>query len=152
MPYQVIDPPASRSTLPVVRAWPPTRRSAWLAADAAAPFDLAAGPLFRATLLRLAADEHVLALAMHHVVGDEWSAGILRRELAGCTATRGRAVAAAAAGAVRRLRGVAAAVADRRGAGRASSRYWRERLAGAPVAGAADGPAAAGGAVRRRAR
>ncbi|MGC5568997.1 condensation domain-containing protein, partial [Streptomyces sp. FR-108] len=40
-----------------------------------------AGPLVRATLVRLAADEHVLALVMHHVVSDEWSGRILRREL-----------------------------------------------------------------------
>ncbi|HEX2078088.1 MAG TPA: amino acid adenylation domain-containing protein [Longimicrobium sp.] len=45
------------------------------------PFDLAAGPVFRARLLRLAADEHVLVLAMHHVVSDGWSLGVLFREL-----------------------------------------------------------------------
>ncbi|WP_345007254.1 condensation domain-containing protein, partial [Dactylosporangium siamense] len=37
--------------------------------------------MLRATLLRLGRREHVLALAMHHVVGDEWSEPILRREL-----------------------------------------------------------------------
>jgi amino acid adenylation domain-containing protein len=45
------------------------------------PFDLAAGPVFRARLLRLAEDEHVLVLAMHHVVSDGWSLGVLFREL-----------------------------------------------------------------------
>jgi amino acid adenylation domain-containing protein len=45
------------------------------------PFDLARGPLFRARLLRLGADEHVLVLAMHHVVSDGWSLGVLFREL-----------------------------------------------------------------------
>jgi amino acid adenylation domain-containing protein len=45
------------------------------------PFDLAAGPVFRARLLRLADDEHVLVLAMHHVVSDGWSLGVLFREL-----------------------------------------------------------------------
>jgi amino acid adenylation domain-containing protein len=49
--------------------------------EAAAPFDLAAGPLFRAALLRLAADAHVLVLGMHHVVVDGWSMGVLFREL-----------------------------------------------------------------------
>src|ERR1700724_4341271 len=52
-----------------------------VAADAAAPFDLAGGPLIRAVLVRLAAGDHVLALSVHHVVSDEWSAGILRREM-----------------------------------------------------------------------
>ncbi|MEU7876479.1 amino acid adenylation domain-containing protein, partial [Dactylosporangium sp. NPDC049140] len=82
VPYQVIDPPAE-FLLPVVdlSADGPAAAEAWLAADAVAPFDLAAGPLLRATLLRLAPDEHVLSLTMHHVAGDEWSAGILRREL-----------------------------------------------------------------------
>ena len=45
------------------------------------PFDLARGPLFRARLLRLGADDHVLVLAMHHVVSDGWSLGVLFREL-----------------------------------------------------------------------
>jgi amino acid adenylation domain-containing protein len=49
--------------------------------EAARPFDLAAGPLFRAVLLRLADDEHVLLLGMHHVVTDGWSQGILVRDL-----------------------------------------------------------------------
>ncbi|HEX6042084.1 non-ribosomal peptide synthetase [Longimicrobium sp.] len=45
-------------------------------------FDLANGPLIRAQLLRMAPDEHVLLLSLHHVVGDAWSLGILFRELA----------------------------------------------------------------------
>jgi amino acid adenylation domain-containing protein/non-ribosomal peptide synthase protein (TIGR01720 family) len=49
--------------------------------DAARPFDLEAGPLFRASLLRLADDDHVLLLAMHHVVSDGWSMEVLHREL-----------------------------------------------------------------------
>ncbi|WP_203854840.1 non-ribosomal peptide synthetase, partial [Dactylosporangium siamense] len=70
VPWQVIDPAPERFDLPVVDELGPDE-----------PFDLAAGPLFRATLLRVATDEHVLVLVMHHVIGDEWSAGILRREL-----------------------------------------------------------------------
>ncbi|HEX2211108.1 MAG TPA: amino acid adenylation domain-containing protein [Longimicrobium sp.] len=49
--------------------------------EAARPFELAGGPLFRAVLLRIAADEHVLVLGMHHVVSDGWSLGVLHREL-----------------------------------------------------------------------
>jgi amino acid adenylation domain-containing protein len=52
------------------------------AAEAARPFDLAAGPLFRATLYRLGADEHLLLLCMHHIVSDGWSLGVLFGELA----------------------------------------------------------------------
>src|SRR5580693_2865721 len=54
---------------------------ALVAADAAAPFDLGTGPLIRACLARLGRADHVLVLSVHHVVCDEWSAGILRREL-----------------------------------------------------------------------
>ncbi|MGW1606865.1 amino acid adenylation domain-containing protein, partial [Streptomyces eurythermus] len=46
------------------------------------PFDLAAGPLTRALLVRLGAEEHILLLAQHHIVTDGWSVGILTRELA----------------------------------------------------------------------
>ncbi|MFF8996860.1 non-ribosomal peptide synthase/polyketide synthase [Streptomyces achromogenes] len=46
------------------------------------PFDLAAGPLTRALLVRLGAEEHVLLLAQHHIVTDGWSVGVLTRELA----------------------------------------------------------------------
>ncbi|HEU4452819.1 MAG TPA: amino acid adenylation domain-containing protein, partial [Longimicrobium sp.] len=49
--------------------------------DAAAPFALERGPLFRARLVRLAADEHALLWNLHHAVTDGWSTGILSREL-----------------------------------------------------------------------
>src|SRR6185436_2978742 len=44
-------------------------------------FDLAAGPLFRAALLRLGDEDHVLLLSMHHIVSDGWSTGVFFREL-----------------------------------------------------------------------
>ncbi len=45
-------------------------------------FNLSEGPLFRATLLRLGQEEHVMLLTMHHIVSDEWSMGVLVREIA----------------------------------------------------------------------
>jgi amino acid adenylation domain-containing protein len=45
------------------------------------PFDLERGPLFRSTLLRLAEQEHVLLVSMHHIVSDGWSMGVFWREL-----------------------------------------------------------------------
>ncbi|SCL28926.1 non-ribosomal peptide synthetase/MFS transporter [Micromonospora inyonensis] len=45
------------------------------------PFDLADGPLLRATLIRLADDDHVLFLGKHHIVGDGWSVDVLLRDL-----------------------------------------------------------------------
>jgi amino acid adenylation domain-containing protein len=49
--------------------------------EATAPFDLAAGPLLRARLLRLEDDQHVLVLSMHHIATDGWSFGVLFQEL-----------------------------------------------------------------------
>ena len=45
------------------------------------PFDLARGPLLRATVLRQNDIESVLLLSMHHIISDGWSVGILFREL-----------------------------------------------------------------------
>ena len=45
------------------------------------PFDLAAAPLARATLVRLSPESHVLAVVMHHIVADGWSFRILFDEL-----------------------------------------------------------------------
>jgi amino acid adenylation domain-containing protein len=49
--------------------------------DAQRPFDLTAGPLFRAGLVRLGDEQCVLLLSMHHTVSDSWSLGLLAREL-----------------------------------------------------------------------
>ncbi|MFF7527470.1 condensation domain-containing protein, partial [Streptomyces pseudovenezuelae] len=84
VPHQVIDLPAP-GALPLadVSAASDRGAAAWalMSADAALPFSLADGPLIRALLIRLAPDEHVLALSMHHVVFDEWSKQVFRREL-----------------------------------------------------------------------
>jgi len=44
-------------------------------------FDLAGGPVLSAGLLRMGEQSHVLLLSAHHIVCDEWSTGILSREL-----------------------------------------------------------------------
>ena len=59
-----------------------TRRGGSRCEEARRPFDLARGPLLRATLLRLGEQEHVLLLTMHHIVSDGWSMGVLVREVA----------------------------------------------------------------------
>ncbi|MCR6482002.1 amino acid adenylation domain-containing protein [Amycolatopsis sp. OK19-0408] len=51
-------------------------------AAAAEPFDLAEGPLLRATLVRITDTEHLLAVCTHHIVGDGWSVDLLLRDLA----------------------------------------------------------------------
>ena len=50
-------------------------------AEAHAPFDLGAAPLFRARVLRIADDDHVLLLTFHHIVCDGWSAGVFHQDL-----------------------------------------------------------------------
>ncbi|MGH9239787.1 MAG: amino acid adenylation domain-containing protein [Vicinamibacterales bacterium] len=79
---------AATVALPIgdLRAVPATSRdeeAARLArAEIETPFDLAQGPLFRPRLLRLADDDHVLVLTMHHIVTDGWSMGIILAEIA----------------------------------------------------------------------
>lgn len=45
------------------------------------PFDLINGPLLRVGVVRLSATDHLLLLALHHIVADAWSIDLLRREL-----------------------------------------------------------------------
>jgi amino acid adenylation domain-containing protein len=45
------------------------------------PFDLKNGPLLRIILIKLAAEEHVLTMAMHHIVSDGWSMKVLVQEI-----------------------------------------------------------------------
>jgi len=49
--------------------------------EAKTPFDLSQGPLFRATLLRLDDEDHVVLISMHHIITDGWSFGVLYREI-----------------------------------------------------------------------
>ncbi|TCK33796.1 amino acid adenylation domain-containing protein [Paraburkholderia sp. BL8N3] len=50
--------------------------------EAAAPFDLATGPLIRGQLLELGAAHHILLITQHHIVSDGWSVGVLVEEIA----------------------------------------------------------------------
>jgi hypothetical protein len=47
------------------------------AAEQLRPYDLKAGPLARDLMLHLAADDHVLAIAMHHILCDASSFGVM---------------------------------------------------------------------------
>src|SRR4029077_20584285 len=85
-PVQRIGPPRSPA-LPVVdvSGLPEAVRAGEAARLAAEEgrrgFDLATGPLLRATLLRLGMEVPRLLLAMPHIVADGWSIGLLGREL-----------------------------------------------------------------------
>ncbi|MDQ3258529.1 MAG: condensation domain-containing protein, partial [Acidobacteriota bacterium] len=50
--------------------------------EAQRPFDLAQGSLLRTSLLRLGSEEHILLLAMHHIISDGWSTGVFFQEIA----------------------------------------------------------------------
>jgi amino acid adenylation domain-containing protein len=69
-----------------LRGEPPEERESLARAEAERltrePFDLCAGALLRIGLIRLAADEHILVLAMHHIISDAWSLGIIVDEFA----------------------------------------------------------------------
>lgn len=45
-------------------------------------FDLTRGPLYRASVVRLSANEHLFLFSAHHIVCDWWSAGVLMADLA----------------------------------------------------------------------
>ncbi|MDT0494213.1 amino acid adenylation domain-containing protein [Streptomyces griseus] len=93
VPTVVVDPPGE-IPLPVtdLTALPPTERAraleAQLAQAAGAPFDLAADRLWRARLLRVGEDEHVLAVTAHHAVFDGWSQGLFLHDLGTAYARR----------------------------------------------------------------
>jgi amino acid adenylation domain-containing protein len=49
--------------------------------EAKQPFDLARGPMVRASLIRLTVSDHLLLLTMHHIVSDGWSMSVFFNEL-----------------------------------------------------------------------
>lgn len=85
-PVQVIAPDVGRALERIdLTAWPEGDRIAEAGRQAAAlarqPFDLAVGPLARGAVMCLDARDHVVILAMHHIVTDGWSFGVAAREL-----------------------------------------------------------------------
>ncbi|MFB7511863.1 amino acid adenylation domain-containing protein [Streptomyces sp. NPDC056144] len=87
-PHQVVLAPAD-APLPVeARDCAPEAVDAEIDRAARRPFDLAAEPPVRVTLLRTAPEEHVLVVALHHIVGDGWSMGPLLRDLAAAYGAR----------------------------------------------------------------
>lgn len=139
-PVQLVAPQAGIE-LPVVdlAGWSSEDRdrelSSLLAQEAARPFDLARGPLWRARLYRLGPDEHVLLQCLHHIVSDAWSLVVLFREL-------GALYAAYSAGQAASLPELPVQYADYAQWQRESLRgqkleqelsYWRRKLEGLPT-------------------
>ncbi|NAO47946.1 amino acid adenylation domain-containing protein [Pseudomonas syringae] len=98
-------------------------------------FDLLNGPLVRGRLVRMAEDDHVLLVTMHHIVSDGWSADVLTREL-------GALYAAFSAGAEDPLPALPVQYADYAVWQRnwlsgdvlqQQRQYWQQTLGGAPA-------------------
>jgi hypothetical protein len=86
IPVQAIAPEcASVLSFVDLRHMPESRRRAALDTSLRAahsrPFDLANGPLWSVRVIRLAGNQYVLHLAMHHIISDDWSVQVLLREL-----------------------------------------------------------------------
>ncbi|MCY1079431.1 non-ribosomal peptide synthetase [Archangium lansingense] len=139
-PVQVVSPPRPLPLATVdLRRFPQHERQARLVSLAATesrrPFDIARGPLLRATLYRLSANDHFLLLVLHHLIADAWSIEGLVREL-------GQLYAAFNAGEPSPLEPLALQYADwacwqreRLDAGSLDVElaFWRAQLAGAPT-------------------
>ena len=84
-PFQLVHPPRQLK-LDVLdlreRADPQAEMQRIVLEQAVQPFDLESGPPWRLLLLRLADDDHVFDMTLHHIACDGWSANILFRELA----------------------------------------------------------------------
>ena len=140
LPVQVIDPNSSvplavedLSELPESDRETEARRRA--VEESWKPFKLARGPLFRARLFKLGAEDHLLTVVTHHTVSDGWSIGVLIYET-------GRLYDAFARGEPSPLPDLPVQYADyavwQRGwlqgeVLEAQLAFWREALAGVPT-------------------
>jgi amino acid adenylation domain-containing protein len=143
VPYQVIDPPPERIDIPLLDltmsgAPEPERerRARREMADLGRTvIDLSTGPLLAARLVKIADDDHMLGLCVHHIATDGWSGAILIRELAACyRAVRLETSSELAPLPVRYAD--YAAWERRRDSGDAVRRqlgYWRQQLSGLPA-------------------
>ena len=103
-------------------------------AEAALPFNLKTGPLLRTRVLRLRNDQHVLLVAMHHIVSDGWSIGIFSDEVgahysafaSGATPLPNLALQYADYSIWQNERGQNSQLEEHRS-------YWRDKLANLPV-------------------
>ncbi|EME99889.1 non-ribosomal peptide synthetase [Streptomyces mobaraensis NBRC 13819 = DSM 40847] len=155
-PYQKVLP-SEEARIPFeVRQVAPERLDEAVAEAGARAFDLAAAPPVHATLLTAGPETHVLCVALHHIVGDEWSEGVLLRDLDTAYAARRQGTAPAWQPLPLQFADHALWQRDLPADERLTA-YWTERLAGLPdeLTLPADRPRPAeptgrGGAVRMR--
>ncbi len=125
---QVLDLTSRAPALRETEAW------TQLAGFARAPFNLEQGPLLRALLIRLAPDEQLFQLCVHHIAADGWSMSVLLSEIS-------ERYAAAVSGRPAQLSELALEHVDyaaweheqeRAGLFEQDLDYWRTELQGAP--------------------
>ena len=81
VPRQTVSAPRCTLAEHDLSGQPEAALAEFCASEIARPFDLAAGPLFRAVLVRLGPDLHQLLILQHHIVSDGWSLGVMLAEL-----------------------------------------------------------------------
>ncbi|GJF34550.1 hypothetical protein KNE206_72500 [Kitasatospora sp. NE20-6] len=160
-PYQRILAPGAAGIPFEVREVTPRQLDTAVAGAGAYAFDLGVEVPVRATLLTAGPERHVLSVALHHIAGDEWSEGVLLRDLdsayAARTAGRAPVFAALPLQFADHALWQADLLAGTDGPAAAQTAYWTDRLAGLPaeLALPTDRPRPAeatgrGGAVRLR--
>nr|AJW65406.1 nonribosomal peptide synthetase [Nocardiopsis sp. CMB-M0232] len=97
-------------------------------------FDLGAGPLLRAVVVRLAEDDHVVCLVAHHACVDGWSLGVLVAELSAAYSARREGRPPVLPPLTVQYADFAAWEAERQRGRRHAKQidYWTERLRGMP--------------------
>ncbi|MEV6946666.1 amino acid adenylation domain-containing protein [Streptomyces sp. NPDC051172] len=88
VPVQIVDPPADvpftlTDHTGETRGSPEVRLRDCLTDILGQPFDLATQWPVKAELIRVAADQHVLVICLHHIACDGWSLDLLARDLGG---------------------------------------------------------------------
>ena len=96
------------------------------------PFDLTRGRLFRAELLRIAPQEHLLLMHAHHIVCDGWSWWVIVRELGTAYARGDDAGATLPPADSYAGYALAQALQPAAAGGRADETYWLGQFAGEP--------------------
>ncbi|MCA2221087.1 non-ribosomal peptide synthetase [Nonomuraea aurantiaca] len=131
LPIAVIDPPGAAVPVEFValgQAVPDGPEVTRLLEERVnTPFDLAATPPLRITLVRLADDDHVLCVVLHHIIGDGWSLNVLLSDLAGYYLARTKGEPAA----LPELPVSYAEYANTQRVSHADADYWTAKLAGA---------------------
>lgn len=138
-PCRVIHPPfAAERLVRDLSAEPAALRAealdSLLSARAREGYDFHGRSLFRAELFRLAEDDHIALLVMHHLVADGWSLGVALRDLAALYIAKAEGRSASLPPLPIRYADFAAwqREAEAAGAWETDLNYWRQTLADAP--------------------